>query len=55
MKVNEMAFSQYDLLFKFMIAPASLHHHHAYNGGLAAHTCEVLNIASTMGTMLSLD
>jgi len=54
MKVNEMALSQYDLLSKFMIAPASLHHH-AYNGGLAMHTCEVLNIASTMGTMLSPD
>lgn len=51
----EMTFSQYDLLSKFMTAPASLHHHHAYRGGLATHTCEVLNIASTMGAMLSPD
>jgi len=49
----EMVFSKYDLLSGFMTAPASLHHHHAYKGGLAMHTCEVLDVASSMRRMLS--
>jgi len=37
----------------FMTAPASLRHHHAFPGGLAIHTCEVMDMAHRMASDLS--
>lgn len=37
----------------FMSAPASIRHHHAYPGGLAVHTCEVMDIASQIAGTLN--
>lgn len=46
-------FSDQTLLRSFLTAPASINHHHAYPGGLAQHTCEVLETIAKLGASLS--
>ncbi len=45
-RLVEILFSDRSLLRAFMSAPASLRHHHAWPGGLATHTAEVVDMAS---------
>ena len=44
-RLVEAFFSDRAFLRAFMSAPASLRHHHAWAGGLAAHTVEVVDMA----------
>lgn len=42
--LGQRVLSRPNLLRAFLKAPASLRHHHAFAGGLAMHTCEVLDV-----------
>ena len=52
-RLVEILFSDRSLLRAFMSAPASLRHHHAWPGGLAAHTAEVVDMACRAASGLS--
>jgi len=52
-KLIEEFFSDTSLFKGFMIAPASIRHHHSNPGGLAIHTCETMEVADRMAALLS--
>lgn len=52
-RLIEAFFAEPKLLDAFMSAPASLRHHHSFPGGLAAHTCETLDMAERISSTIS--